>query len=327
MSYNPTLKAWWRFDESSGVVASDSSGNGNDGAITGAVRVAGKYGKALSFNGTSDYVDVPYSASLDNFDELTVSAWIYPIANPAVAYPSVVTKAAGAVGGFVLYFYTVNNTIQFMIQDSVGAIYATPIVIPAFNIWYHVVATYKRNATLNLYVNGVPSTPTVATRDERLTLNAPVRISNLDSWDLWKGVIDDVHIYNRVLSLAEIQALYAGTTLDGQPLTVTKWGENVQTVASQYDAWVSGAYKRKVKVYGIIRTYMIDCVEQAIDWVNSLANNFEDKASTGLPLVFSSLQAVRIVDSVSAYVLNVSSTLENIGGQNIRKFTLTLQEA
>jgi hypothetical protein len=118
-----------------------------------------------------------------------------------------------------------------------------------------------------------------------------------------------------------------GTTLDGQALTVTKWGENVQTVASNWDAWVSGAYKRKLKVYGIIRTYTVDCVEQNVAWASSLANYFEQTALNGTSVVFFSDQAVRPVSSVSVYVLNVSWTLENIGGQNIRRFTLTLQEA
>lgn len=117
------------------------------------------------------------------------------------------------------------------------------------------------------------------------------------------------------------------TTLDGKTLTVTKWGENVQTVASQYDAWVSSAYKRKVKVYGIIRGYSIDCVEQNVVWASSLANYFEQTALNGTSVVFFSDQAVRPVSSVSVYVLNVSWTVENVGGQNIRRFTLTLQEA
>ena len=117
------------------------------------------------------------------------------------------------------------------------------------------------------------------------------------------------------------------TTLDGKALTVTKWGENVQTVSTQYDAWVSSAYKRKVKVYGVIRGYSIDCVEQNVDWTSSLANYFEGVAQSGNTVVLYSDQAVRPVSSVSVYVLNVSWTLENIGGQNIRRFTLTLQEA
>ena len=118
-----------------------------------------------------------------------------------------------------------------------------------------------------------------------------------------------------------------GTTLDGKALTVTKWGENVQTVASHYDAWVSSAYKRKVKVYGVIRGYSVDCVEQNVDWATSVANYFEAVMLAGNSVILFSDAAVRPVASVAVYVLNVAYTLENLGGKNIRKVTLTLQEA
>jgi hypothetical protein len=119
-----------------------------------------------------------------------------------------------------------------------------------------------------------------------------------------------------------------GTTLDGQSLTVTKWGEDVSVQASQWDAWSGSSYKRKVKVYGIVRTYTVDCIENAVAWASSLANRFETTALNGSTVAFFSDQAVRPVNpSVNVYVLKVSWTLENIAGKNVRKFTLTLQEA
>lgn len=48
------LVAYWDFDEGSGTIAKDKSGNGNDGTIHGATYVNGRYGKALSFNGEGD---------------------------------------------------------------------------------------------------------------------------------------------------------------------------------------------------------------------------------------------------------------------------------
>ena len=70
---------YWSFDEGSGVAAQDSSGNGNHGAIKGAVSwTEGKSGSALSFNGGSDRVLVPDAASLDITDQITIAAWIKP---------------------------------------------------------------------------------------------------------------------------------------------------------------------------------------------------------------------------------------------------------
>ena len=68
------LVGWWKFDEGSGTVAYDSSGNGNDGNLTnGPTWATGKIGGALSFDGVDDYVE------LDNFElggEMSFSVWV-----------------------------------------------------------------------------------------------------------------------------------------------------------------------------------------------------------------------------------------------------------
>ena len=70
-----TCVGMWHFDEGSGDVASDSSGNGNDGTLMEAPEwVDGKVGKALAFNGTN-YVEVPDADSLKMTDAVTVALW------------------------------------------------------------------------------------------------------------------------------------------------------------------------------------------------------------------------------------------------------------
>lgn len=58
------ITAMWLFDEGEGTNATDSSGNGNDGTIHGATWVDGKFGQALEFNGTDNWVEVPHSQSV-----------------------------------------------------------------------------------------------------------------------------------------------------------------------------------------------------------------------------------------------------------------------
>ena len=58
------ITAMWLFDEGEGTTATDSSGNGNDGTIHGATWVDGKFGQALEFNGTDNWVEVPHSQSV-----------------------------------------------------------------------------------------------------------------------------------------------------------------------------------------------------------------------------------------------------------------------
>ena len=67
------------FDEASGTAATDASGTGNNGTLSGATRSAsGRFGGALSFDGTNDWVTVADAASLDLTNNMTLSAWVRP---------------------------------------------------------------------------------------------------------------------------------------------------------------------------------------------------------------------------------------------------------
>src|SRR4051812_8688859 len=73
------LVAAYSFDEGVGISSADSSGNGQTGTIAGATwNNAGKFGSALSFNGSSDWVTVNHTAPLDLTTALTVEAWVKP---------------------------------------------------------------------------------------------------------------------------------------------------------------------------------------------------------------------------------------------------------
>src|SRR5262249_39159244 len=79
-----TLGAAYTFDEGAGATTADASGNGNTGQITGAVWTStAKYGKALSFDGNSDYVDLGNPAALQTAGSMTWSAWIYVTGKPS----------------------------------------------------------------------------------------------------------------------------------------------------------------------------------------------------------------------------------------------------
>ena len=73
------LVAAYAFDEGSGTTVTDASGNGNNGTITNATwSTAGKFGKALQFNGTSALVTIPDAASLHLTTGMTLEAWVNP---------------------------------------------------------------------------------------------------------------------------------------------------------------------------------------------------------------------------------------------------------
>ena len=75
----PGLVAGYAFNEGAGGTATDASGNGNAGAISGATWTAtGKFGSALSFNGTSSRVNIADSSSLDLTDAFALEGWVFP---------------------------------------------------------------------------------------------------------------------------------------------------------------------------------------------------------------------------------------------------------
>jgi len=70
------LIAYLSFDDGTGNVAKDSSGLGNDGQVHNAEWVDGKFEKALSFNGTDAYVEIPYNDDFNITEGITLAAWV-----------------------------------------------------------------------------------------------------------------------------------------------------------------------------------------------------------------------------------------------------------
>jgi len=207
------LVAHWRFDEGSGTTAADSSGNGNNGTITGATWTAGRVGSgALSFDGTDDFVNLPY-----RFNDLgangTVALWFRMVQDfgPGSADQMLIFSAlegwshnirVGLNGG--------DGKLQAMkaaSPTSAGNIYSS-VTSWTGGVWYHVCFTFDTSG-MKLYINGSldPSTlwgDNVAAHSQA---NA-CYIGKMTSSAFFSGSMDDVRIYNRALSGAEADALY-----------------------------------------------------------------------------------------------------------------------
>ena len=76
----------WHFDEGSGNIARDSSGNDNNGTVYGASWTTGVNATALSYDGEDDYVEVPHSDSLNVTDEITIEAWMKPLGEEFIGH-------------------------------------------------------------------------------------------------------------------------------------------------------------------------------------------------------------------------------------------------
>jgi hypothetical protein len=182
----------------------DVSGSGNNGSVSGATRsAAGRYGGALSFDGVNDSVSIPDAASLDLTTNMTLSAWVRPATTSG--WRTVILKERP--GGLAYGLYTSGDVPRpqgwFTIGGGDQAVIG-PTAIPV-NTWHHLALTYN-GAVIRLYLDGVevidqPQTGAVATS------NNPLKIGGNAVWGEWfSGLIDEVRIYNRALTAADIQA-------------------------------------------------------------------------------------------------------------------------
>jgi len=206
------LVAYWKFDEGSGSKVSDSSGNGNDGNISGATFTGGKTGFALQFDSVDDYVKVADSNSLDVSNAFTFEAWIYPKSFGENGMGRILDKTSSTA--YIFYLRNGTNYPRQLVIYLDSNEYAAKNNTINLNKWQHVAVTFNRTLSSNqikFYVNG--TAVGTATRTTAVPNNTqPLYIGNRD--DLARtfyGAIDEVRIYNRALSASEISAHYQGS--------------------------------------------------------------------------------------------------------------------
>ena len=196
------MVASYGFDEGSGTVLGDSSGNVNNGAISGATwSTAGKFGSALSFNGTNNLVSIPDSNSLDLTTALTLEAWVRPAALGTV-WRTVLMKEQPGNLVYDLYANTDKGFPETALWIGGERTARSSAALP-LNSWTHLASTYD-DATLRLYVNGVQAA-SLAQTGSVATSTGSLRIGGNNVWPEWfSGLIDEVRVYNRALTPSEI---------------------------------------------------------------------------------------------------------------------------
>lgn len=212
---NPSsLVADWKFNETEGSVAVDNSSNGNNASlINGTTWVTGKNGNGLNFS--NSYVDVPGSSSLNGLSKaITLSAWVKPSANTAKSM--IIERWFYGTGvnqrGYCLYLAT-TGTVSFGItSDGTTPKWLTTQEKVTWDTWTYVTATFD-GTTMKIYLNGVLSTSIAAGISSIFVPTGNIHIgywqTTATTWEApFKGVIDEVKIFNEALSLDEINNLY-----------------------------------------------------------------------------------------------------------------------
>ncbi|PYM89328.1 MAG: hypothetical protein DME04_26625 [Candidatus Rokuibacteriota bacterium] len=200
------LVAAYGFSEGAGPTVADGSGNNNTGTLGSGVTwtAAGRYGSALVFNGAG-YVTVPNATSLQLTNGMTLSAWIYPTAVPT-NWATTVMKEQPNEFVYVLYAGSPANRPNVYINQGPGTStehgFAGPSALP-LSAWSHLASTYD-GTTLRLYVNGV-QVGSQAVGGPIATSTGALRIGGNGVWnEYFQGRIDELRVYNRALSAAEI---------------------------------------------------------------------------------------------------------------------------
>ncbi len=217
------LAGYWKLDETTGSSALDASTNSNHGTLTNMENgdwVAGQIGNGLDFDGSNEYVTLGSPSTLDDIDYITICAWVNPdtITNDPRIYAK--TDSSG-LNGTGLNLSNASNSLEFR-RGSAGASasrWNTQSSTVTTGAWQHLCATYEATGDTSdpkMYINGVPQTITETTAPSgAATSDASYDAiigNRSDAARPFDGRIDEVRIYNRILSSDEIVQLYRLTT-------------------------------------------------------------------------------------------------------------------
>jgi len=151
------LAGWWPLYEGSGTTAHDTSGNHNNGILSGAAKwTQGYFGSGLAFDGTSAKVDVPDTSSLEPNSTITVTAYVKSTGSPG-NYKYIIAKGATSCIASSYALYTgANGGLEFYVSQNGGLNY---VLSPdaGTGVWngqWHFVVGTDDGSAVHLYVDG-----------------------------------------------------------------------------------------------------------------------------------------------------------------------------
>lgn len=263
--------AAWGFNEGSGGTTNDASGNGNTGTLLGGASwlIPGRFGNAITFNGTNSAVKIPDNASwrVSGLSGYTVSLWIR-INNPADNY-----KAAIGTGSWPandLYIYKNGGIWEFGIKTSgtwsCGGTTSTLGYLTSADGNYHHIALVLNSSAgrcefysdgnlvgLDSYVNGTTSFgSTAAVRD--------LFIGGLNGGQYLNAAIDEVRVYTSALTQAEIVTdsntpIGGGSPTDTVPPVISGVAAGNITASSAVISWLTDEPADSRVEYGLTQSY------------------------------------------------------------------------
>ncbi len=209
--FDNELVFWMRMDDTNGSGDPVDISDGNNGSLTGNALIndTGKFGKAVHLDGSGDYISLPASdIFIPDKDSWSISVWLNAdsigsgnFANRIITFRNSSTLSAVSL--------TLGQTdqLQFFYRDSSGTGTTTDIRAISTQTWYHYVATYN-GSTYNIYVDGVLNASIADSMSGVSSDNGRIGVNPDGSSEYFNGSIDEMLIFNRPLSAAEILFLY-----------------------------------------------------------------------------------------------------------------------
>jgi hypothetical protein len=201
----------WRFEQASGATANDTSAQGSNGSLVAGASansdpkwVRGKVGGALDFNGVDGNVTIGTQSIYTDLTTRSFSLWVYP-RSTGESSGRAFSKERWYLGS------TSNNRMTFLADFSTSdGTWITPTNSVPLNTWTHIAVVYDRSSTANdpsIYINGRLVTNNEFSSPSGTYVSDssnPLYIGNNNQGRTFDGLVDEVRLYNYLLTPAQV---------------------------------------------------------------------------------------------------------------------------
>lgn len=316
------LEGYWKMDEASGATREDSSTNNRDAANNGTVTgVTGKIDNGASAWSESNYLSVSDNAAFECDGAFSIAMW-YKTGSSFTGNSSVLMSKvnAGATTGWTLYLQANGSPLVFQTNAANNHIATTSF---STSTWYHLVVTRASGGNITFYVNGTVDTAAAA-----------YTAATANTQDMWfarradsarplesTAILDEVAFYTKVLTEAEIAALYNGGS--GQSISVsTNYTETYTETMPLVDTVNKSTTRTLTDVMTLVDTFLgIKVFERTLTEALVLVDTVERA------LIRTLTDAATLVDtiprSIERALTDVMTLVDVLTGISIRARELT----